>query len=153
MLFFVGGMLFLMLAFQPICAQAHAPSSITAEYSYILHVLSVQVSHNVEDNSTHYIEEIDIFRNDDQVFNRTYDSQMSTTGMSDTFTIFLDEGDDLYIIAKCNLGDEATLSWVVGEITSSTDWPSSQIGIASIVIIFVITGIIGCIIIAGIKYS
>jgi hypothetical protein len=117
----VGGILVLMLAYQPIYVQAHAPSSITAEFSYNYDVLYVQVSHNVEDNSTHYIEEIDVFRNGDQIFNKTYDNQMSTTGMSDTFAIFLDEGDDLYIIAKCNEGGQATLSMVVGEITTSTD--------------------------------
>jgi hypothetical protein len=150
MLFFVGGVLFLMLAFQPIYAQAHPLSSMIVSYNYEEQELTVTVARNDDSVTTGYLKEIDVLRNGVQVVNQTYLGPIESHTSTDKFSIAAEDGDVLNITAKFSVSGEISADIVVVEPTTPD---RSQLDIALVLIIFLITGIIACCIIAGIKYS
>jgi len=142
----IGILLALVFSSMPIYALAHSPSSMVGSYDYNAQELHVTVTHNVEDTSTHFIQEIEVLRNGIHAANRTYSNQATTTGLEATFGISAEDGDIFEIIATCNLGGEITLDVVAHESASSTTegfW--TQFNIAWVVMLIVGTIIIGSI--------
>jgi hypothetical protein len=140
--------IFLALVFfsMPIYALAHPPSAMVGYYDYNAQELHVTVTHNVEDTSTHFIQEIEVLRNGIHATNRTYSNQATVSGLEVTFGISAEDGDIFEITATCNLGGEITLDVFAYESTTSTTegfW--TQFNIAWVVMLVVGTIIIGSI--------
>ncbi|MGV9169881.1 MAG: desulfoferrodoxin family protein, partial [Promethearchaeia archaeon] len=117
------GVILALMAFSAVSivqVQAHTPSGMTLEYDADTDELSVSVSHSVSDVNSHFIEEIVIYNNDAQVDSRTYTSQESTSGMSDTFTVDAVDGDVLKATAYCSISGSVTEEITIGTNTTTT---------------------------------
>ena len=87
--------------------QAHPPSSMTLEYTIASEELDVTISHSVSDVNSHYIELIEIWKNDVLELSQEYTNQPDTT-FTYTYQINVTEGDELEVKATCNLSGSLT---------------------------------------------
>lgn len=113
------GLFAVILAFQSVLVDAHSPSGVNLEYSLSTNELSVDVTHDVTNVNTHYIEQIIIEKNSVQVASRDYTSQDTTSGMSDTF-VEADEGDVLRATATCSISGQLSAEITVTNTTTTT---------------------------------
>lgn len=100
--------LLLAISFLPGSTYAHAPSSMDLEYDFYEQRLNVTIYHTVPSPSTHYIETVDINKNDQIYLTQDYTSQPSTS----TFTYYYDveavDEDVLEVTAICSLSGSIT---------------------------------------------
>jgi len=106
----------LLLSYQVESAMAHSPASVSLSYSKESSMLTVSITHTVEDRTTHYISEIQIFVNNTLVNTTTYTSQPTNSQFSYNFTITAGAGAVIKSIVKCNVAGQTTK-----ELTVSTE--------------------------------
>lgn len=151
----IGFIMLIALIYQPISVQAHVPGPMTLEYDYDLQVLTVNVVHEVENTSTHYISQIIVYKYGYILEMENYNNQSSPYGVTETFDIEADDGDVFTVTAKCILSGEVSKNiTITAPMTTESDtliteqestWPSGQFLIALFVIGSIITIIIVCI--------
>jgi desulfoferrodoxin (superoxide reductase-like protein) len=84
---------------------AHPPASIEAEYDASEKKLSVTVRHYVGEPTMHYIEEIRLLQNGQEIATRRFDEQASDSHQYATFTVPDTVASDIFSIeARCNIG-------------------------------------------------
>jgi desulfoferrodoxin (superoxide reductase-like protein) len=85
---------------------AHAPESLDLSYDYFTQTLNVTIQHSGY-QTQHYIENIEVFKNDVSVIDETYTEQAELRDLYYEFEVFAEDGDVLKVIATCNLvGDD-----------------------------------------------
>ncbi|MHA1198473.1 MAG: hypothetical protein ACTSQF_03880 [Candidatus Heimdallarchaeaceae archaeon] len=87
--------------------QAHSPSNVTLSYDFGTQTLEVTVYHTVSDPS-HFIVQIQIWKNDVPYTLQTYTSQTSDSQHLDSFNIDAVNGDVLKVTATCSLAGSST---------------------------------------------
>jgi len=109
---------------------ASEPSDIQLAYDFGTQTLTVNVSHYVANTKTHYIETIEVFRNDISVLNQSYVNQSFNYGMIDTFSVTATVDDNLTVTAMCSKGYPLT-RWLIVTTTTTptTDTPPSTTSI------------------------
>lgn len=110
-------LLFVLHQTEPIAASP--PSDISLEYDYDAQILKANVTHFVANVKTHYIELIEIMKNDVFYLNRTYENQSDAYGMYDTFDVQASHDDNLTLVATCRKG-QSLASWIVISETTTT---------------------------------
>lgn len=102
------GALLAILLFTSIDAQAHTPTDMSLEYDYDSRTLNVTITHEVTDDPEHFIEKVKIIRNGEDALEQKYDSQPSEVPFTYSYTIDAAEGDELEVVAECNVNGEIT---------------------------------------------
>lgn len=64
-----------LLVLQVEAAMAHPPSDIQLNFNKKTHILTVTVFHQVKDPTTHYIKEVDVSLNDNQIITQKFTRQ------------------------------------------------------------------------------
>jgi desulfoferrodoxin (superoxide reductase-like protein) len=82
---------------------AHPPQNMILDFDFESQVLSVTITHNSPAPSVHYVNSIEIKRNDEVILTESYDSQPTTTEYTYTFAIEASSGDVLDVTAICNI--------------------------------------------------
>ena len=103
---FIPFILILFVLFIPFNAQnalAHNPSDLELAYDFDEQVLHVTIYHDVDDPETHYIERVEIRRNDELVHSEDYTSQPDKNSFTYSYNISAEDGDELEAFAKCSL--------------------------------------------------
>ncbi|MGY5870851.1 MAG: hypothetical protein RTV72_01260 [Candidatus Thorarchaeota archaeon] len=141
------GLLFvLLLASQPMVAEAHTPGPITLEYDSSSEILTVTVTHSTSDVNSHYIYEITVQKNSVQVGIETYTSQSNSSEVVETFTVTAVDGDVLSATAKCSVSGQVTgQTTVTGTetiTTSSTTTTTSTTTDSSMTTLLIATAIV-----------
>lgn len=99
---------------------AHGPSEVHLDYNFGTQVLTVDVSHNTVNPSTHYIVQIIVEKNSVVFTTRDYTSQPSSASIIDTFNVPADDGDVLRVTAICNLAGQLSESITVSDPSATT---------------------------------
>jgi len=92
---------------------AHAPKAVNLAYTHDTATLKVTITHPVKNPEKHFVDRIRVFVNKDQVAEKTYDKQESSTTHSETFTLSgIQPGDTIMVKVSCNKfgGKRATLT-------------------------------------------
>jgi len=108
--------LFLTLAFSTVFAMqalAHPPQDMVLSYDLDTSSLDVTITHNSPASSAHYINQIDVFVNDELVLTQEYTSQPSTTTWTYTYDIEAEVGDVIEVTAYCNIQGQISRSITV----------------------------------------
>ncbi|NHJ48743.1 MAG: hypothetical protein FK733_13240 [Asgard group archaeon] len=117
--------IFIGLAFiAPIIVEAHSPSSLQLSYNEETDTLTVQFFHQVPDNTTHYINKVEIWKNNILNITENYTSQPSTDNFNYSYIINATDGDELKVKATCNISGSLTRVLIVGE-TPTESVPAS----------------------------
>ena len=141
--FLILFIMFLSFVFLSFNVSAHSPSSMTLSYDSSTNELQVDISHQVSDPNTHYVENIVIKINGETNISKDYTSQ---SGSSFSYTyegIALSEGDLIQVTATCNQGGSISKELTISsEGVSETDDDSSTPGFELLVFIISIAAII-----------
>lgn len=96
-------------------AGANSPSKMELKYDEASTTLNVTITHNVDDESSHYIESVTIKVNDTTVETETYTSQPTTSTFLYQYTnINATAGDVIMVTAICNISGQIEKSLTVG---------------------------------------
>jgi hypothetical protein len=94
---------------------AHNPAGMTLEYDFSAQKLNVTITHNVADTNTHYIEKVEIWKNDVLEITRDYTSQPSTSSFTYSYDISAVDGDVLKVKGTCSISGSITREITVVE--------------------------------------
>jgi hypothetical protein len=98
-------------------ALAHAPSDIDLNFNAGTRVLSVTITHQVDDPATHYVKEVKI-RQGDTTFSETeYTSQPSPDTFTYSYPIPADVTGIIEVKAECNINGEKTKALAISTFT------------------------------------
>jgi len=95
-------------------AIAHPPAEVTAQFDLEKNILAVEVAHNVGGGSnSHYIGEITIRLNGKEVIVQKTTRQISNTQTFLYFIPAVEAGDEIGILAVCNVGGQGNIQIIV----------------------------------------
>lgn len=125
-----------LLALIVVCGQAsaHPPSDMNLVGDTDSNSILVTLTHRVQDISSHYVSEIEIWKNGETIETVRYSSQPSPDSFTYRYNLPLDAGDTATVIARCNIGGEITREYqntgktgsdVHTPVSPSTSWYSS----------------------------
>jgi hypothetical protein len=89
-------------------AIAHDPSDMDLEYNFFTDELSVTITHSVAAPNEHYIESVEIFKNDVSYLLMNYTSQPSLTTFTYTYDVEAQDGDRIRVLAICSISGSIT---------------------------------------------
>ncbi|NHJ06080.1 MAG: hypothetical protein EAX90_14735 [Candidatus Heimdallarchaeota archaeon] len=118
-LFLLILILFSILDAYTIYTKAHSPSSITLTYNIASETLGVTLTHSA-DLVTHYVNKVEIWKNDTITITETYNSQPSVT-FTYNYVINVTTNDILKVKASCNQGGSITkeITPIIGTLNST----------------------------------
>jgi len=94
---------------------AHPPSKIDAAYSPETKILSVVVTHPVNDRRKHFIKRVDVSLNGEQIEKKEFKTQTDNATQMVSFTIAGARSDDVITVeAQCNISGKLTETIEVG---------------------------------------
>ena len=97
-------------------AIAHPPGEVTAQFDLEKSVLSVEVAHNVGGgSSSHYIDEVIISLNGKEFIVQKTTRQISDTQTFLYFMPAVEAGDEIGIVAVCNIGGQGNIQIIAEE--------------------------------------
>ena len=105
---------------------ASAPDDMQLSYDFDSQTLTVNVSHYTPNTKTHYIETIEILKNDVFFMNRTYTNQSVDWGVYDTFSVSAAVDDNLTVTAVCTKGYPITRWLIVTSGTATNPTPTDS---------------------------
>jgi hypothetical protein len=103
-------------------ATSHSPEDIQLEYNFDTQKLNVTITHNTNNPNNHYVNKVEIEKNDVLNITENYNSQPSPDTFTYNYTIETIAGDELTITAYCNLFGSITKSIT---ITGDTQPPGA----------------------------
>jgi hypothetical protein len=103
----------------PPLVEATTPTQIVLNYNEDTQTLFVNVTHQVPNPGNHYVELIEVFKNDVFQFNRTYPEQAFNFGLNDTFALSASSGDNLTVTATCSR-DDFLSKWIIVSASTTT---------------------------------
>ncbi len=92
----------------PGLALAHNPSSMELEYDFNSQQLSVTITHNVASPNDHYVERVEINKNDEPYLTQDYTSQPTTSTFTYTYDVETVDEDVLEVTAICSIAGSIT---------------------------------------------
>ncbi|MFX0108535.1 MAG: hypothetical protein ACFE7R_09645, partial [Candidatus Hodarchaeota archaeon] len=116
-------LLMIMLSSEPVSATP--PTEIALEYNSSTDFLFVNITHIVPNPKNHYIETVEVQKNNVFYENKTFSNQSSIIGQITNFTIPAVGGDNLTVIAICSRGDSLA-TWMIVPTTTSTTTTSTS---------------------------
>lgn len=93
-------MLILLLA-TPVVA--HSPSQVLLAYDSLNQTLNVTLTHTSSNTDSHYIREVVVQKNGDEILKREYSNQTTTTTFSYDYPVNATSGDLLRAAAYCSI--------------------------------------------------
>lgn len=95
---------------------AHPPKEITAQFDLESSILSVEVVHTVGgENTRHYIMDVTINHNGEKVINQKTTRQLSDTQTFLYFMPAVNVGDEIEVVAVCNIGGQGSFKFTIIE--------------------------------------
>ncbi|MFW9806192.1 MAG: hypothetical protein ACFFFK_05635 [Candidatus Thorarchaeota archaeon] len=104
---------------------ATVPEDLRLVYDFDSQTLAVNVSHYSPSVKNHYIETIEILKNDVFLMNTTYENQSVSWGVYDTFSVSAVVDDNLTVTAFCSKGYSLT-TWLIVTSGTSTNPPPTE---------------------------
>ena len=96
------------LSFIPEYVKSHSPNNMNINYNTQTDTLTVTINHSVNDNTTHYVNLVEIWINEQLNVTQSYTSQPSLNEFTYTYNINASTNDEIEVKASCNLGGSIT---------------------------------------------
>ncbi len=97
-----------MSIFFSINVSAHPASDMTLSYDYDNEELNVEITHNVGNINSHYIDNVTIKINDEIYEIFTYTGQPTDSSFTYTYDVNASIGDEIEVYTHCNVGGDLT---------------------------------------------
>ncbi|MGA1819783.1 MAG: hypothetical protein ACMUHU_02120 [Thermoplasmatota archaeon] len=92
---------------------AHPPEDMVIVYDYFNQVLNVTITHTTPAPSQHYIESVEVFKNDVPVESKDYDRQPTYRIFYVEFDVFAEDNDVLMVRATCSIAGSLEVNTTV----------------------------------------
>jgi len=103
-------------------AFAHGPSDILLTFDHDTSRLTVKVEHNVSKVNNHYIENVQVKLNGDEIITQQFGSQSSSESQDVQYTIIdARDGDKISVTADCNIIGKKTVEITVSQASSAEE--------------------------------
>ncbi len=112
-------------------ASAHPASEMSVSYNIEKELLNVSITHKVSDSSSHYIDQIIIYKNGEIYASLNYTSQPTNNSFYYSYDVSANLSDTLEVFTHCNLGGTLTEQLIVS--TEDTKSNQSDLSIQNIV--------------------
>jgi hypothetical protein len=112
------------LTFLTTTVKSHSPNAMNVNYNTQTDTLTAIINHSVNDNTTHYVNLVEIWINDQLNKTQVYTSQPTLNEFTYTYNIIASTSDEIKVKASCNLGGSNTKIITVGE-TPTESVPAS----------------------------
>ena len=99
---------------------AHSPQSMQVKYSMETKTLAVDITHQVSNLNSHYVNNILVTINGDTVIDEDYTSQPDSNYALSFENVSADVDDNIVVLASCNQGGSIMEELTVSEGTSQT---------------------------------
>ena len=101
--------------------EAHPPEGMTIIYNDRMDILTVSITHDVKDLTTHYVDRIEIYIGATQVIERTFTEQPRDS-YNERFTLKAVKDDEIRVVAYCKLEGQIERGMTIGSgITAEGD--------------------------------
>jgi hypothetical protein len=97
-----------------ISATANNPAAMSLSYNLSSKTLTVEITHNVGDPNSHFVEFVEIRVNSSLITTETYTSQPTSSAFTYQYNINATEGDTIEVTAICSVSGSITRSLTVG---------------------------------------
>jgi hypothetical protein len=97
---------------------AHAPQDMVLSYDNVNQKLNVTITHNVVAPNDHYIETVEIYKNDVLIHIENYTSQPTLSTFTYGYDIQAQPGDIIRVTAICSISGSITETITIGEPTT-----------------------------------
>jgi hypothetical protein len=97
---------------------AHSPQDMVLAYDSVNQKLNVTITHNVVAPNDHYIETVEIYKNDVLIHIENYTSQPSLSTFTYSYDIQAQPGDTIRVTAICSISGSITETITIGEPTT-----------------------------------
>ncbi len=122
--------------------RAHSPTRMNISYNVPNSILTVNITHPVEDNTTHYISGVKICLRESVFKEYNYTNQPTNDTFQYYFSIETEKGDKIKVAAYCNVDGEIHDDLIIGAVNSNLDIPGfNKIGIIFIFSVALLVGI------------
>lgn len=98
-----GFVLSIFLVLMSLPAMAHAPRQVDLAYDFPSQTLTVTIEHWAVSPTVHFVEKVEVFKNEKKVESREYQSQPDSEKFTYTYKIEAKEGDVFNVVAKCSV--------------------------------------------------
>lgn len=115
--------------------KGHTPENMSLSYNTITDELTVAITHNTANPSTHYIFRVRIWVNASLVNESLYTSQPTTSSFSYIYNINANTGASIQATAYCSISGSITRSLTVGGSNGQTDGQPTISGWTGIIIV------------------
>jgi hypothetical protein len=92
---------------------AHPPENIDLSFNNQTNILTAIITHNTENPNSHYVESVEVYKNEIQIIDEDYNNQPTSDTFTLTFTIDAVAGDVLKVEARDNFNDKTEKSIIV----------------------------------------
>ena len=122
---------------------AHSPTHMNIKYEPQYQILMVNITHPVEDNSTHYISGVKICLRESVFKEYNYTSQPTNETFQYFYSIEAEKGDKIKVAAYCNIEGDIHDDLVVGAINPNLEIPGYEyfcliLGVSMIAIVGIV---------------
>ncbi|MGA1793590.1 MAG: hypothetical protein ACMUHM_06535 [Thermoplasmatota archaeon] len=93
--------------------EGHPPEDMELVYDYFNQILNVTITHTTPAPSQHYIESVEVFKNNVSVESKEYDRQPTYRIFYVEFEVFAQDNDVLMVRATCNIAGNLEMSTTV----------------------------------------
>lgn len=94
-------------------ASAHPASEMSVSYNIETELLNVSITHEVTDSTSHYIDQIIIYKNGEVYTSFNYTRQPTNRSFNYSFNVSANMNDTLEVLTHCNLGGTLTEQIIV----------------------------------------
>lgn len=119
-------LMFLITIIIPLQTIAHPPQNMILNYDIETEELSVTITHNSPAPTVHYVNKIEIERNDELIRTEEYEGQPTTSEYTYNYNVTAEAGDELTVTATCNIQGQIVESITVRD-PSADEPPVIQI--------------------------
>ena len=111
-----GSALSIFLVFMSLPALAHAPRELNLAYDFPNQTLTVSIEHWAVSPTVHFVEKVEVFKNEKKVESKEYQSQPDSEKFTYTYKIEAKEGDVFNVVAKCSVFGTTTAKLTVKKL-------------------------------------
>ena len=120
----------------------HSPSNMELDYSADNSELDVTITHSVADIDSHYIERVEVYKNDELVASEDYTSQPSEETFTYTYYgIQMEDGDTIIVRAYCSISGSITEE-LSSDGNSNGEDDTPFIGVGSVIIFLTLSAVL-----------
>lgn len=128
---------------------AHPASEMNLSYEMDNEMLEVEIVHSVDNQEDHYIDNVEVRKNEELMMSKNYNSQPTSSSFTYEYELTASEGDNISVYSNCNKGGDDTVEMQVeagqtqdGENQTQEEDMNTLMMVGIVIAIIIVLGIV-----------